>query len=541
MKTKVLLVCLSACAFAHAEFTCALTDPLEWIYPDSEVAEAAPFAETDVPLGGVADVNVLFNGLEPGKPVSVSADAPDAEWFRFVEVFVDRNTGLHGFTAKPAETNTWSVRKAPYWAYEALAPIAGGAFTPTGATAAVRFKLKKFPAKPGALAVNLVFAQGAQSVRRAFKVNVHGARVPDVGRGSFKYTNWFNLTDMATRHGLELWSDAHFEMIGRYAKLAAEGRQNCAWIPLSNVFDVKNGTPVLNEARLARIVDVYTAAGIWWIEGGHLCRFNGGWGAKNFLPLFSKNVSTTPAGAADVARIAVPLVAAVEKHGWKDRWIQHVADEPDVVNAAEYRQTCAIARRYMPGVKMMDAVENCAVAGALDMLCPKVDMWQKDRAAFDFQRTNCHDSVWCYTCCVPGGRWLNRTLDCHLLKPLYVFWCCSEFGLDGFLHWGYNMYQKNHDPFNNTTVDNWGTNGGSALPPGDTHVVYPGAVGPWSGARFEATRQGVEDYELLEQLRHRDAAKFGELSRRVVRSFNDYELDVKLYRATRREILSALD
>ena len=209
---------------------------------------------------------------------------------------------------------------------------------------------------------------------------------------------------------------------------------------------------------------------------------------------------------------AIFLAAAGERHGWKDRWIQHVADEPDVVNAAEYRQTCAIARRYMPGVKMMDAVENCAVAGALDMLCPKVDMWQKDRAAFDFQRTNCHDSVWCYTCCVPGGRWLNRTLDCHLLKPLYVFWCCSEFGLDGFLHWGYNMYQKNHDPFNNTTVDNWGTNGGSALPPGDTHVVYPGAVGPWSGARFEATRQGAEDYELLAVLKRRDPAKAAELT-----------------------------
>ncbi len=540
-KVVAALACAAAAGLAHAEFTSAMTDPLEWKFDDSKTSEATAFAETDVPVGGVAEADFLFNGLVPGRPLAFSCDAPGGEWFRMVPVSVEKNTGLAGFCVHPGETNKWAVRVAPYREFEALAPLGGGSVAPDAATFALRFQLRRFAKTDGETTLRFRFEQDGCARTHELKLRVHPVRLVDVGRNSFKYTNWFDLMNMATRHGLQPWSEAHFDMIGRYARLAAAGRQNCAWIPLGYVFEAKDGgVPALNEERLVRLVDVYTAAGIWWIEGGHICNFNGGWGATNFLTRFSKSVSTTPDGVAAIRRLAEPLAAAVERHGWKDRWIQHVADEPDVVNATEYRMSCAAVRRYMPGFKLLDAVENCAAgAGALDILCPKIHTWQTKRAEFDFQQKSCGDGLWCYTCCVPGGKWLNRTLDWHLLKPLYVFWGCSEFGIDGFLHWGYNMYQKNQDPFGRSTVDNWGTNGGSSLPPGDTHVVYPGADGPWSGARFEATRQGVEDYELLALVKRRDPARATALTQRLVRAFDDYTVDVKLYRRTRRELLES--
>jgi hypothetical protein len=39
------------------------------------------------------------------------------------------------------------------------------------------------------------------------------------------------------------------------------------------------------------------------------------------------------------------------------------------------------------------------------------------------------------------------------------------------------------------------------LPAGDTHIVYPDPAGPLSSTRFEATRIGVEDFELLGMLK----------------------------------------
>ena len=54
-------------------------------------------------------------------------------------------------------------------------------------------------------------------------------------------------------------------------------------------------------------------------------------------------------------------------------------------------------------------------------------------------------------------------------------------------------------------------------------------------------RQGVEDFELLRLLRVKSPEKAQALVRRVVRGFGDYSAEVPLYRAVRRDLLSALN
>ena len=75
------------------------------------------------------------------------------------------------------------------------------------------------------------------------------------------------------------------------------------------------------------------------------------------------------------------------------------------------------------------------------------------------------------------------------------------------------------------------------LPAGDTHILYPGPEGPWSSVRFEAMRQGMEDFEIIARARARDAARADALVRTCVRAFNDWTADVPLYRRTRRALL----
>ncbi|MBQ4199368.1 MAG: DUF4091 domain-containing protein, partial [Kiritimatiellae bacterium] len=78
-------------------------------------------------------------------------------------------------------------------------------------------------------------------------------------------------------------------------------------------------------------------------------------------------------------------------------------------------------------------------------------------------------------------------------------------------------------------------------PAGDTHIVYPGKDGPWSSARLEAPRAGMEDADMLAMLRRRDRAGADAIVRRMARGYGDYSTSCKLYREVRRAILQALE
>ena len=188
----------------------------------------------------------------------------------------------------------------------------------------------------------------------------------------------------------------------------------------------------------------------------------------------------------DDSEAAGQLMEEIDRNDWWDRWIQHVADEPIAANAADYRIFVGMVRKYMPGVPILDATMEESLAGSVDMWCPQVRSYQLNRARFERMQA-LGDEVWSYTCCCPGGPWLNRLLDMELLRPALIGWASALFKLDGFLHWGLNQYQKQQDPFAASVIPNWG-GGSNTLPPGDTHVIYPGASGPWSSVRFEAGR-----------------------------------------------------
>jgi hypothetical protein len=140
---------------------------------------------------------------------------------------------------------------------------------------------------------------------------------------------------------------------------------------------------------------------------------------------------------------------------------------------------------------------------------------------------------------VPGGPWLNRLLDQERLRPVYLGWALARFELDGFLHWGFNHYRKDVDPYATSVVPH-GKGPPNFLPAGDSHVVYPGKQGPCSGLRFEAHRIGMEDAELLNQLKAVDPERALAVMNMVFRAFDDYDKEVPAYRAARLELLRAI-
>ena len=518
-----------------------LKDSLEFLFSDSTVA-ARPcrIMTVDVARGGTASVHILLNGLSKGRTIRLSIlrhgkTVHRGKWFRLIDVPVEVNTNPLCFIEKEGERNQFVIRRAPFRVYDAMQPI-GGTIDTTAPTQAFRLHLPIFPnEKPGRREYILRVEHAGECQNISLIVNVRKAVIPPVGKDSFPYTNWFSFNLMAERHGLSPWSEAHWKMIRRYADLMLHARQNVFWVPLSDIFTKQKQGFVLNRQRLRRIVRTFTGAGMYFIVGGHVAQRTGSeWTAATFDIGLTGTRATSAEGNADLALIARQLMREIERNGWQKRWIQHVTDEPIPANAADYRILTGMVRRYMPGLPILDATMDTTLAGSVDIWCPQVQEYQKHRKAFDAQRA-LGDRVWFYTCCAPGGPWLNRLLDMELLRPALFGWASALFRLDGFLHWALNHYRPGQDPFQQSVVKHSATN---SLPAGDTHIVYPGAGGPWSSVRLEAQREGFEDLELLRRLDKKTANR---IIRKAIRGFDDYTKNVKSFRTTRKAMFNAMD
>ena len=131
-------------------------------------------------------------------------------------------------------------------------------------------------------------------------------------------------------------------------------------------------------------------------------------------------------------------------------------------------------------------------------------------------------------------------MDGELLRPLYIPWASSLWGIDGYLHWAFNAYQPGQNPFETSCVVNF-RGFGQTLPAGDTHIVYPGPNGPWGSVRLAATCRGAEDFELLAVLHQRHPSAAESLVKRLIRDFDDYTTDVRQYHFVRRDLLELLE
>jgi len=198
-----------------------------------------------------------------------------------------------------------------------------------------------------------------------------------------------------------------------------------------------------------------------------------------------------------------------------------------------------------PKIGRIDAIEAPALRDDLEVWVPKLNHLYNWLPHYE-QAREAGKEIWFYTCCHPMGVFPNRFLDMALVKTRILQWYNWRYEMSGYLHWGLNFWDD--DPLHST--------GNPGLPPGDCWIVYPGPDGPLSSLRWEALRDGFEDYEYLWLLadtsRHVaaelkvDEASFDpsrrsdEFARRLVRTMIDYTRDPAELRAARDEIAAEI-
>ena len=528
-------------------------DPLEWLYPDRldslKPALKAPCFE--VPRGSFASIAFVLTGLTPGRKVILATDDRHCRLYAMADVCVNLNTAEISFAEREDNPKSKSVtRNAPFRVYDVLRPL-DGTFIPGSGCAA--FYLQRpvgYRERPGTLKIQLKIQSGEEIRTETCSFRISPAALPRTGRRSVIMTNWLDPINFVFPAPIKLWSPRFWKLTVRHAALMHHMRQNMFLVPL-NLFvqyDRKNGTFSLLEKELKKWIRIFTDAGLYWIEGGHFGIRAGSWFTTEFQVIHSSNPARSPEGSRDIAQIALQLRDFIDRNGLRDRWFQHVADEPIECNADSYRIFVGIVRKYLPGIPIVEALGDLKIAGAVDVWCPQVQVYQKDRDGFEQTRLQ-GDRIWVYTCCNPGGPWLNRLCDEDLTRPLLLGWGCGLYGLEGFLHWGWNQYRHYtspdrapiQDPYEETAPLH--KDGAvSHLPPGDTHIVYPGPRGEiYPSLRLEAQREGLEDWELIRMLRKLAPRKCDPIIRQVFRTFADFTPDPKAIRQARSALLRALE
>jgi hypothetical protein len=546
LKSRILLVILLATLSlpVMAGIKTSLSDELAPLYPDSRITKEINELSVDCARGSIASVHLLLNGLEAGAKLNIQVKNPPFgfQFFRLIDVPVTENTGIDSRTEKfSGKTNPYVIRKAPFRIYEAMQPVTFPADINTN-TEAYRLEVAiPATALPGTYAFNIEVKSGAGRKNLRFLVQVHKALIPDIRNAHLNYVNWHSNGRIAADHGVEIWSEPFWSQLSNYAKLMAKGRQNTFWFIWSDFFRFNPDGTVAEfyGDRLERYIRTFLNEGLTMIQGAPFASRRN-WESDAFLlavPTADKKEipMLSEEGLKIFRSMAGNIIPLLKNNGWNSRWVQGIFDEPTEEYIERYKATALILKSLDPGIRILEATMTVSLAGIVDNWCPQVQEYDANQAFFR-NRQAAGDQVWVYTCLIPGGPWINRLVDQERLRQVYVGWACAKYNLQGFLHWGLNHHTG--DPFK-VLVRQHGDER-NFLPAGDSHIIYPVKEGPLSSLRFEAHRIGMEDYELLIQLKQKNPALADELTDSLFKAFNSYNTDIAAYRKVKAHLLSSL-
>jgi len=557
-----LVAALGLCALLLVSSGCAGVPPLNaWfvdslakVFPDDRMYqnrlreakfEAARGAHLSIQLAlrsdsGMGDLYVDALALTgPGMPIETLA-------VRRVEyVVVTSNT-----RSTPDEE---LVRRAPALFPDALL----GGFPMTlekGKTRAVWITLAvPHGQTPGTYHGTLVVRQGTeQLIRLPYTVEVKKAVIP--AGIPLAVSNHFNFSDghLEQFYGCSRYSGAWWDVIANHARfLSGYYQTSIAANPVTLASARPTGGGLAYDfSNFVRFIQTFEAAGVkGHIEGGNLLFRERRRDAPIMVPAWVneggsavlRNVSLSDPRASQFLNSFLPaLYKAVVEHGWKERYLQSILDEPEPWEAAAFVSTAALVRKLMPGITVMEPVD---AAQDLSFLEKTADIWVVQLGTFDDRmellrkHIDAGGQLWFYTALAPRGKYPNRFIDYSLLKTRILHWMNFKHGFRGYLHWGGNYWgpepRKDTQPVINE--------GRTYLPPGDAYITYPNVEGRsvHSSIRLEQMREGIEDYALLCELAKSDPNKAAAISGQAVRGFTGYVRDPAEFRAIHRSLLDS--
>ncbi|MCC6579875.1 MAG: DUF4091 domain-containing protein [Phycisphaeraceae bacterium] len=385
---------------------------------------------------------------------------------------------------------------------------------------------------------------------------VEVAKVVLQPRRNFTVTHWFYPDAILDWYGLQPWDRAGWPIFEKYMRNYAEHGSDMMYVPAFTppLDGVKRPTQLLrvrqrgsgvkanydfNWTEVKRWIATAKVCGIHQLEWVHLFSQ---WGAKYALRVYEGHGETeqllwphdTPATSPTYRRFLGQLLPKFHRFLEAENLLNvssfHLSDEPHGdEQLANYQAARNLLRELAPWMKVMDALSDIRFGseGLTDMPVPSI------KTALQFMEAGIPS--WCYYCCGPRVRFLNRLLDTPLAKIRMNGWLFYRWPFHGFLHWGYNYWYQSQT---RKLIDPFLCNDGKHWPNwahGDTFVVYPGnaETGPIDSIRWEVFHESMQDYALLQTLGIDPRSKLMS----PLRSFEDFPKTEQWIDAARRRLL----
>ncbi|MBR5301983.1 MAG: DUF4091 domain-containing protein [Clostridia bacterium] len=536
-----------------------ITSRQQFFFPDSPLGDLPASLRLVSAKNGKSGLQILFSCDAPQGSVRVCAGGFDAELFEMIAVPVEYNTGNGvdqggAMVILPDTCPDYAVRKAPFDVFDCLRPLSSCDIPAHDGRCSAYLTLAPRDDTPaGSHTLTLLITAGHETHTCRIEYVVYPVAFDE---DLFETTNWFSVRAMEQVHGVKIGTPEFDDVVRAYARSMRSVHQKVFLLWLhEDLSDRRVAKPYhFDFEDMAPIIRIFFEEGFDTFEtGGIICRGYREDGTQDMYTADFK-CSADPTVSVDsdegyalLCSEMQAFAAFLKKYGWEDRVLFHVMDEPDVhykteadltARRVQFLTAANIVRRYLPGVRIMEAVKTLTMRGGVDIMVPITDSYQHSKAAFD-AAIAMGDEVWTYVCCAPEGKWLNRFLDSPLLNGRLLFWGCAACRFGGYLHWGYNQFGGVPDPFKATSARNW-TGIGTNFPCGDAFIVYPGEKEPWPSMRLEAERMGAQEACLLRALRDKDPAAHDALIAEVFTSFDEYDNDPAKMELVHEELLKML-
>lgn len=544
-----------------------LTSEDRFLFPDTDISQPLPATVTvHMPKNGRAGVQILIPCRASTGKIAVSTTDFEVEYYRLHKIPVEYNTASgsseqegemvlmqHAATCPP-----YATRLAPFFVYDCLEPLDSGSITTEdGQLAAYICLVPKQETTPGRYAVPVTLEADGEAFTVTLTAEVFAVSVEE---GGFSLIQWYSTRPWALARGAdcEEGSPAHMELLRRHARAMRRMHQNFFSFYTDSRCLVSTDPLRFDFSYMKPYLELFFSEGFTHLMTGNMLTLgtqpNGRPDSMSDtfkLALFPDVPADSAEGYAVLTAYAKSYADFLRENGWLEHTYFQIVDEPDVHCPNEeallrrrvtYYMASNILRRYVPNAHVIEAVKTTSFKSGVDVMVPLTESYQQNKAEFD-SMIDAGDEVWGYTCCVPEGFWLNRFLDKELNQNRLLYWGFESCRMSGYLHWAWNQFGKNLDPFVATSCHN-PTGLGTNFPCGDAFIVYPGPADntPWLSMRLEAQRKGMEDAFLLRALREKDSAAHDALVASVFTDFEHYaenpaalfEAEAGLYRASEK-------
>lgn len=179
------------------------------------------------------------------------------------------------------------------------------------------------------------------------------------------------------------------------------------------------------------------------------------------------------------------------------RAFSQIAEEPMRPAWPRIFERAQTWKQNAPNVPLM-----ATALGLEPFLHDPIDIWAVHLPVMDttnnkqvIERIRAGGEVWGYVNHSPSRPYGNFFIDFAALEHRILFWQTWALGLRGFHYWCVNQAPEGRNPWV-SQLDITPVNG-------DGFLVYPSAKGPVSSIRWEAIRDGIEDFDYLVLLSER--------------------------------------